>query len=70
MKDVHHIVQDAAVRDIPGYDRGSAPAIQADGPSIQIGSERSITCYNRRDIWCRVYNRNGICKRKARCVGY
>ena len=46
MKDAHHIVQDAAVRDIPGYDRGSAPAIQADGPSTQIGSEHYNMTYD------------------------
>ncbi len=46
VKDAHHIVQDAAVRDIPGYDRGSAPAIQADGPSTQIGSEHYNMTYD------------------------
>ena len=37
-KDAHHIIQDAAVRDIPGYDRNDAPAIQLDGPSNVIGT--------------------------------
>jgi hypothetical protein len=36
--DAHHIIQDAAVRDVPGYSRGEAPAIQLDGPSTQVGS--------------------------------
>lgn len=36
--DGHHIIQDAAVRDVPGYSRGSAPAIHLEGPSTKIGS--------------------------------
>ena len=38
-KDAHHIIQDAAMRDIPGYDRMKAPAIQFDGPSNLVGTE-------------------------------
>ncbi|WP_226906085.1 RHS repeat-associated core domain-containing protein [Propionibacterium acidifaciens] len=37
-KDAHHIIQDAAVRDLPGYSRGDAPAVQLEGPSTEIGS--------------------------------
>ena len=36
--DAHHIVQHAAVRDLPGYSHSGAPAIQLDGPSTQVGS--------------------------------
>lgn len=36
--DAHHIIQDAAVRDLPGYSRSGAPAIQLDGPSTLPGS--------------------------------
>lgn len=36
--DRHHIIQDAAVRDVPGYSRGQAPAIQLDGPSTTSGT--------------------------------
>ena len=36
--DAHHIIQDAAVRDLPGYSRNGAPAIQLDGPSTLQGS--------------------------------
>lgn len=36
--DAHHIIQHAAVRDVPGHSRGQAPAIQLDGPSTQVGS--------------------------------
>lgn len=38
-KDAHHIIQDAAVRDIPGYNRMDAPAIQLEGPSNVVGTE-------------------------------
>ena len=38
-KDAHHIIQDAAVRDILGYNRMDAPAIQLDGPSNVVGTE-------------------------------
>ena len=41
-KDAHHIIQDAAVRDIDGYNKGSAPAIQLEGPSNQVGTEHYI----------------------------
>ncbi len=36
--DSHHIVQDAAVRELKGYSRGEAPTIQLPGPSTRIGS--------------------------------
>ncbi len=38
VKDAHHIIQDAAVRDIPGYSQGDAPAVQLPGPSTRVGS--------------------------------
>ena len=38
-KDAHHIIQDAAVRDIPGYNRMEAPAIQLQGPSNVVGTD-------------------------------
>jgi hypothetical protein len=33
VKDSHHIIQDAAVRDLPGYNRNNAPAIHLQGPN-------------------------------------
>ena len=36
--DSHHIIQDAAMRDMPGYNRMNAPAIQLDGPAREIGT--------------------------------
>ena len=38
VSDKHHIIQDAAVRDLPGYNRNLAPAVQLDGPSWKAGS--------------------------------
>ncbi len=39
IKDAHHIIQDAAVRDLPGYNRNDAPAVELSGPSTEVGSE-------------------------------
>ena len=38
LKDAHHVIQDAAVRDLPGYDTNKAPGVQLEGPSTQIGT--------------------------------
>lgn len=37
--DAHHIIQDASARDLAGYSRMDAPAVQLSGPSTAIGSE-------------------------------
>ena len=37
-KDGHHVIQDAAVRDLPGYSRTGAPAVELAGPSTRVGS--------------------------------
>ena len=36
--DAHHTIQDAAVRDIPGYKTSEAPAVKLEGPSNRVGS--------------------------------
>ena len=41
-KDAHHIIQDAAMREIYGYNRFSAPSIQLDGPSTIKGTPNNI----------------------------
>ena len=41
-KDAHHIIQDAAMRDIEGYNRFNAPARQLDGPSTTKGTPHNI----------------------------
>ncbi|MBS0186415.1 MAG: hypothetical protein JSS34_08915, partial [Proteobacteria bacterium] len=38
-KDSHHIIQDAAVKDLPYYSREQAINVQLEGPSIRIGTE-------------------------------
>ncbi len=38
LKDAHHTIQDAAVRDIPGYDTNLAAGEQLAGPSTRVGS--------------------------------
>ncbi|MFG0634857.1 RHS repeat-associated core domain-containing protein [Pseudomonas sp. xss_2] len=37
-KDAHHIIQDAAVRELPGYNTNHAPGAQLDGPSNKVGT--------------------------------
>jgi len=34
----HHVFQDAAVNDLPGYKRGSAPATHLEGPPNRVGT--------------------------------
>jgi hypothetical protein len=38
LKDGHHIIQDAAVRELPGYNRTKAPAVHLEGPSTRRGT--------------------------------
>jgi len=38
LKDAHHVIQDAAVRDLPGYDTQLAPGVQLPGPSTAAGT--------------------------------
>lgn len=38
MKDAHHVIQDAAVRDRPGYDTNAAPGVQLPGPANTPGT--------------------------------
>jgi hypothetical protein len=38
IKDAHHVIQDAAMRDLPGYSSDFAPAIELPGPSTLVGS--------------------------------
>ncbi len=41
-KDAHHIIQDAAVRNLPGYNTNTAPGIQLPGPSNVTGTPHNI----------------------------
>ena len=40
--DSHHIIQDAAVQDVPGYVHDNAPAMRLDGPSTARNSEHYL----------------------------
>ena len=49
--DSHHIIQHAAVRDIQGYERNAAPAIQLKGPSTTIDTEHYIATQAQRSAF-------------------
>lgn len=38
IKDAHHVIQDAAVRELPGYDSRAAPAVELKGPATRVGT--------------------------------
>jgi len=40
-KDAHHILQDAAVKHLPGYDTHAAPGVQLPGPANIPGTQHS-----------------------------
>ena len=42
LKDAHHAIQDAAVRDLPGYNTHLAPGVQLQGPSTAVGTPHYI----------------------------
>ncbi len=42
VKDAHHPIQDAAVRDIPGYNTNSAPGVPLKGPSNVRGTPHNL----------------------------
>ncbi len=48
-KDAHHIIQDAAVRDVEKYDRNKAPAVQLKGPSTTRGTPHFLATQAQRD---------------------
>ncbi len=41
-KDAHHIIQDAAVRDLRGYNTNAAPGIQLPGPASATGTPHNL----------------------------
>ena len=42
LKDAHHIIQDAAVRDLPGYATNAAPGVTLRGPSNVSGTAHNL----------------------------
>ena len=70
-KDAHHIIQDAAVKDIEGYNKGSAPAIQLEGPSNQVGTEHYIATTVQRQGGGGTYGQErGIAYKALRKAGF
>ncbi|MBQ9200708.1 MAG: hypothetical protein IJ141_11075 [Lachnospiraceae bacterium] len=70
-KDAHHIIQDAAVKDIEGYNKGSAPAIQLEGPSNQVGTEHYIATMVQRQGGGGTYGQErGIAYKALRKAGF
>jgi len=76
--DSHHIIQNAAVRDVTDYSRSQAPAVQLNGPSTSIGSEHYIatqvqrqagggTYAAERRIGYKALRRAGLSQDEARC---
>lgn len=52
----HHIIQDAAVKDMPGYNPKSAPAARLKGPSTTVGTEHYMaTQYQRHNHYGGTY---------------
>lgn len=41
-KDAHHVIQDAAARELPGYNTNAAPGIQLAGPANVAGTPHNI----------------------------
>jgi hypothetical protein len=77
LKDAHHVIQDAAVRDLPGYSTQVAPGVQLPGPSTARGTPHySATQVQRqpgggtyaaeRRIGYKALRRGGLCEAEAR----
>lgn len=43
LKDAHHVNQDAAVRDLPGYNTNAAPGVPLQGPANVPGTPHQLT---------------------------
>ena len=50
LRDAHHVIQDAAVRNLPGYSSRSAPGIQLPGPSTLKGSPHYTATQTQRQL--------------------
>lgn len=77
LKDAHHVIQDAAVRDLAGYDTNLAMGVQLRGPSTAAGSPHYLatqvqrragggTYGAERRIGYRALRRAGVSKSDAR----
>jgi hypothetical protein len=50
LKDAHHIIQDAAVRNLPGYGTNAAPGVVLSGPSNTIGTPHNLATQAQRGL--------------------
>ena len=78
-KDAHHIIQDAAVRDLPDYKTNAAPGIQLQGPANVRGTAHHLatqvqrqagggTYAAERRIGYKALRRAGLSEREARAA--
>ncbi|MDQ0638333.1 hypothetical protein QF042_001898 [Pedobacter sp. W3I1] len=49
VKDAHHVIQDAAVRDLPNYNSLDAPSIHLEGPSTKAGTPHNLATVAQRE---------------------
>jgi hypothetical protein len=54
-REAHHVIQDAAVRDLPGYDTNAAPGVRLDGPANVPGTPHHATRGVQRQSGCGTY---------------
>ena len=71
LQDAHHVIQDAAVRDLPGYDTNAAPGVQLAGPSTSTGTPHYIATQIQRLAGGGTYGaERQIAYNALRAVGY
>jgi RHS repeat-associated protein len=71
LKDAHHVIQNASVRDLPGYNKKAAPGIQLPGPSTTPGTPHYIATAIQRESGGGTYAAERRIGYKAlRIIGY
>ncbi len=71
LKDAHHVIQDAAVRDLPGYNTNLAPGVQLKGPSTLANSPHYLATQAQRISGGGTYGaERDIAYRSLRAAGY
>ena len=71
LQDAHHVIQDAAVRDLPGYDTQLAPGVQLEGPSTSVGTPHYLATQAQRAAGGGTYAaERDIAANSLRAAGY
>jgi hypothetical protein len=71
LQDAHHVIQDAAVRDLPGYDTQLAPGVQLEGPSTAVGTPHYLATQAQRAAGGGTYAaERDIAANSLRAAGY